>query len=231
LTPTAHDAGLDVHALLFDLGGVVMGIDFDRAVSAWEDAAGLAPGALVGRLQMDDAYERHERGHLDTTSYLAHLRTTLAVDLTDDQLAAGWNDIYLGPIDGVGELLAIAAATLPTYAFTNTNALHQSAWGPRFAAEMAPFRTIFSSHLIGLRKPEDAAFRHVSEEIGVPLDRIMFFDDTDENVDAARALGMHAVLVRSTADVAAALAAIGIGRSPGASKSDIQDGYRNPLKP
>ncbi|HWJ97722.1 MAG TPA: hypothetical protein VNQ33_06145, partial [Acidimicrobiales bacterium] len=165
-----------IEALLFDLGGVVMGIDFDRAVSSWEDAAGLPPGTLVGRFTMDDPYERHERGHLDGVDYLAHLRTTLAVDLTDEQLSAGWNDIYLGPIDGVGEILSRAADALPTYALTNTNALHQAVWEPRFATEMAPFRTIFSSHLIGLRKPEEAAFRHVAAAIGVPLERILFFD-------------------------------------------------------
>lgn len=208
----ADDPTAPIDALLFDLGGVVMGIDFDRAVASWERAAGLPSGALVGRLVFDGTYERHERGHLDTTGYLAHLRTMLAVDLTDEQLAAGWNDIYLGPIAGAAELVARAAEVLPTYAFTNTNALHQSEWEPRFAAEMAPFRTIFSSHLLGLRKPEEAAFRHVADEIGVPLGRILFFDDTEENVDAARAIGMPAVLVRGHADVEDALASLGITR-------------------
>jgi glucose-1-phosphatase len=42
----------------------------------------------------------------------------------------------------------------------------------------------------------------------VPLDRILFFDDTGANVEAARAFGMPAVLVRSPADVAEALAAL-----------------------
>ncbi|QXC60698.1 HAD family phosphatase [Aquihabitans sp. G128] len=199
-----------VDALLFDLGGVVFGIDFDRAVRHWEASAHLEPGALVGRFTVDDAYERHERAHLDTAGYLAHLRTTLGVDLSDDELAAGWNDIYLGPLPGMAELVARAAAVLPTYAFTNTNVLHQSAWEPRFAAELAAFRHVFSSSTIGLRKPEEAAFRHVADEVGVPLERILFFDDTAENVDAARALGMPAVLVRSPADVTDALAALGI---------------------
>ena len=198
---TTTFGGRPVDALLFDLGGVVMAIDFDRAVRSWEDAAGLDPDSLMGRFTMDDAYERHERGHLDSAGYLAHLRATLGVDLTDDQLTTGWNAIFLGPIAGVADLLVRVAEVLPTYAFTNTNVLHQSAWGPRFAAEMAVFRTIFSSPEIGLRKPEPEAFRHVADEIGVPLERILFFDDTAENVDGARALGMPAVLVRSPVDV------------------------------
>ncbi|CAN5716668.1 HAD family phosphatase [soil metagenome] len=199
-----------VEALLFDLGGVIMGIDFDRAVTYWEGAAALEPGALLGRFTIDEAYERHERGQLDATGYLAHLRTTLGVDLSDDDLGAGWNDIYLGPIPGVAPLLVAAAEALPTYAFTNTNVLHQSVWAPRFAAELAPFRRIFSSAELGLRKPEPAAFHLVAAEIGVPLERMLFFDDTAENVDAARALGLRSVLVRSPGDVEHALAELGI---------------------
>lgn len=202
--------GRPVDALLFDLGGVVVAIDFDRAVRSWEAAAGLDPGGLVGRFTMDDAYERHERGHLDGADYLAHLRATLGVDLGDEELTTGWNDIFLEPIPGIADLLVRAAEALPTYAFTNTNLLHQAAWAPRFAAELASFRTIFSSPELGLRKPEPQAFWHVAAEIGEPLDRILFFDDTAENVDGARALGMSAVLVRGPADVEVALAELGI---------------------
>ena len=43
----------------------------------------------------------------------------------------------------------------------------------------------------------------------MPLDRILFFDDTRANVEGALAIGMPAVLVRSPADVAEALAALG----------------------
>lgn len=39
------------------------------------------------------------------------------------------------------------------------------------------------------------------DTIDVPLRRILFFDDTEENVDAARAIAKPALLVRSTADI------------------------------
>lgn len=40
-------------------------------------------------------------------------------------------------------------------------------------------------------------------------DQVMFFDDTAENVLGARWVGMAAVLVRSPADIQAALARLG----------------------
>ena len=70
---------------------------------------------------------------------------------------------------------------------------------------MGNFRKIFVSSTIRLRKPDAAAFQFVVEEIGVPASRIVFFDDSLANVEGARACGLQAVLVKSPADVAAAL--------------------------
>ena len=61
---------------------------------------------------------------------------------------------------------------------------------------------------MGLRKPEPPAFEAIASEIGVPLERILFFDDTRVNVEGALAIGMQAVLVRSIADVEQAVAAL-----------------------
>jgi beta-phosphoglucomutase-like phosphatase (HAD superfamily) len=70
------------------------------------------------------------------------------------------------------------------------------------------FPQVFLSFELGLRKPERAAFEAIAAAIGVPLNRIRFFDDTPASVEGARAIGMPAVLVRSPADVVTALAAL-----------------------
>jgi FMN phosphatase YigB (HAD superfamily) len=46
--------------------------------------------------------------------------------------------------------------------------------------------------------------------IGVPAQRIVFFDDVMENIEGARARGLIAVHVTSTRDVVDALEALGI---------------------
>jgi HAD superfamily hydrolase (TIGR01509 family) len=50
----------------------------------------------------------------------------------------------------------------------------------------------------------------VVKAIGLPAERIVFFDDLAENIEGARARGLIAVHVRSPDDVAEALAALGI---------------------
>jgi len=72
------------------------------------------------------------------------------------------------------------------------------------------FREMFLSSSIGLRKPDAQAYDHVVNAIGVPAERIVFFDDLAENIEGARERGLIAVHVTSPDDVANALAALGI---------------------
>ena len=69
---------------------------------------------------------------------------------------------------------------------------------------------IYLSNAMGLRKPDAAAYDHVVRAIGVPASRIVFFDDSADNIAGARTRGLTAVHVTAPDDVAKALAALGI---------------------
>jgi glucose-1-phosphatase len=204
LTPASADA------LLFDLGRVVIDIDFSRAVACWAGHAGCEPAQLIGRFSPDDAYKRHERGEISDAEFFAALRGTLGIEVTDAQFLEGWNAIFAGEMPEIATLLARAKQRLPLYAFSNTNRAHEAHFSQAFADVLGHFRKIFLSSTIGLRKPDAAAYDHVVKEIGVPAERIVFFDDVMENIEGARARGLQAVHVTSTRDVADALAALGI---------------------
>ncbi len=204
-----------IRALLFDLGGVVIEIDFKRAFRIWADRAGCDPVELERRFSIDEAYERHERGELDASGYFTALRRNLGLRLSDEEIVSGWNDIYLGTVPGMSALLSKAGQRFPLYAFTNSNPTHQRAWAGRFASELSVFRFIFVSSDLGLRKPDPEAFAVVAARTGFRVSELLFFDDTPENVWGARTAGMPAVLVESSADVREALLCLGIEADAG----------------
>jgi HAD superfamily hydrolase (TIGR01509 family) len=204
LSPGAADA------LLFDLGRVVLDIDFNKTLECWAGHADCEPEHLVGRFARDDIYQRHETGKIGDAEFFAALRASLGVDLSDAQFLEGWNALFAGEMPGVAELLKRAAQRLPLYAFSNTNPAHVEHFSETYAGVLGHFREIFLSSAIGLRKPDAAAYDHVVKAIGVPASRIVFFDDLAENIEGARACGLTAVHVRSPDDVAQALAALGI---------------------
>jgi putative hydrolase of the HAD superfamily len=199
-----------VRALLFDLGGVVIDFDFERAFRFWADRASCDPGVLGKRFSLDVAYEQHERGEILASDYFAALRQSLDVSISDDDFIAGWNDVYIGPVPGMAALLSIAKERFPLFAFTNSNPTHQRVWTMHYANELLPFRSIFVSSELGLRKPDPEAFCVVARRIGFQPDEIMFFDDTPGNIDGASKAGMQGVLVESISDVRQALSRLGL---------------------
>ncbi len=179
-----------IEALLFDVGGVLIDVDFRYAFRHWADCAGVPVESIAQRFHQDAAYEAHERGEISAAEYFAALRQSLGIDLPDAVFDAGWCAIFRGEIPGVLPLLREAAASTPVYLFSNTNALHYARWGSLYPELLAPVRQVFCSQELGLRKPSTAAFDKVCSLIGIAPGRIAFFDDLPENVAAARAVGL-----------------------------------------
>ena len=197
-------------ALLFDLGRVVLDIDFNKTLACWAGHAGCEAADLVGRFPRDENYHRHEKGEIGDAEFFAGLRASLGIELSDGQFLEGWNAIFAGETPGIAPLLARAARCLPLYAFSNTNKAHAEHFSAAYAPVLDHFHEIFLSSAIGLRKPDAASYDHVVKAIGVPASRIVFFDDLAENIEGARSRGLITVHVTSPADVADALAALGI---------------------
>lgn len=198
-------------ALLFDLGRVVLDIDFSKAIACWAGHAGLKPEAIVARYEPDsEAYRLHEVGKISDEDYFRSLRSSLGIGISDAQFLEGWNAIFAGEMPGIAELLPRAAKQMPLYAFSNTNRPHVDHFSKEYAALLGHFRELYLSSSIGLRKPDAKAFDHVVAAMGVPASRIVFFDDLAANIEGARARGLTAVHVTSPRDVGIALKALGI---------------------
>jgi HAD superfamily hydrolase (TIGR01509 family) len=170
-----------------------------------QDASPAGRTALRQFVRQRAILDRHERGEIDSEEFVANLRTSLGVDISDAQLLDGWNSILVGEMPGVSELLANAAGSFPLYAFTNSNREHEQYWSKQFSGILGNFKEVYVSSTIGLKKPEAEAYDYVVRAIGVSADRILFFDDTLENIEGARARGLQAVHVKSGADLTDAL--------------------------
>ena len=192
----------DVRALVFDLGNVLVEIDFSRVLSVWAGYAGLEPEELSPRFTLHNKYhERFERGEISSLVFFKGMREELRIDLTDEQFLEGWNSVFVGEVEGIYDVVTFASIKYPLYVFSNTNEPHQIIWRGLCPELLSKFQKIFVSCELGLRKPEEKAFYAVANRIGKPMQQILFFDDTPENLDTASRLGMQVVEVKSLQDV------------------------------
>jgi putative hydrolase of the HAD superfamily len=68
----------------------------------------------------------------------------------------------------------------------------------------------FASHLTGKIKPDEEAFRHVTWALGCATDEVLFLDDNQMNVDAAKKCGMQAYRVKGVDAAEAVLLKCGV---------------------
>lgn len=195
-----------IDAILYDFGGVLIEIDFDRIFARWAELANVPFERVKSRFSHGEAYQRHERDEIGLAEYYESLRRDLAIDLTDEQFTDGWQRVFGPEFAEVTALTHRLAPRVPQFVLSNTNRTHYEYWSSRYAGALAPMRRVFASCDLGVRKPEPAAFERVARETGIALERFLFLDDTQSNLDGARALGVQTALVRSPADVLRALA-------------------------
>ena len=76
----------------------------------------------------------------------------------------------------------------------------------------APFDVLVFSNEVGLSKPDPAIYRHTLERLGLAErpQAAFFVDDLEENVTAARALGMRGILFTDPAQLTADVRALGV---------------------
>ncbi|MFN4010070.1 MAG: HAD-IA family hydrolase [Pannonibacter sp.] len=189
---------------VFDVGGVLIELDpaaRDAALIAGRKAdAGHPDFTALPRGLMRD----FRLGLVDERAYLAALSAHFDVS-TETILAA--EDAYIAGIhaDMVG-FVRILKQRYRVVCLSNTQAIHwrrvsQSLLGPDL------FHADYLSHLLHQEKPDPAIYRTLVAAEAAQDRRIIFIDDTGENIDAARNLGWtDALLHVSPGDTIAAVA-------------------------
>ncbi|MEO1009024.1 MAG: HAD-IA family hydrolase [Planctomycetota bacterium] len=198
MTPIDADR---VRVVCLDWGGVLL-----RICRGWEEGCAAAGIEVRGgsaddhlRAQRHALALRYHAGELSCGDFFARVaEATPGYDASEiTRIHDAW---LLGEYDGARALVEDlrAAPGITTALLSNTNHRH---WARRdeFAAA-GMLRHQVASHLLGVAKPDEAIYRALERTTDASGDQIAFFDDTAENVDAARALGWQAVHVDHAGD-------------------------------
>ena len=176
---------MDEVAFFFDLGGVLIENSGFHALRELSDFDG-DDQEIRTRWLRSCAVSSYERGQLPTEQFARRVIEEFALPLSPDAFVAVFRSWVKGFYPGAQELVTRLRARYQVGCLSNCNELHwRSEWCDFFDFTL-------SSHLTGIVKPDAAAFSLMGEVSGLPLDRIIYFDDSMVNVEAARALGIQA---------------------------------------
>ena len=175
--------------LLFDLGGVL--VDF----SGVRDIAKLLPKPasreeIIERWShCPDSYAFGVR-EIGAEEFAQRFVRHWGIALPPDQFLREFQTWVRGFLPGAKDLLESLRPRFRLGALSNSNEVH---WARDAEVGVTQqFEFAISSHQVGVCKPDPAIYQAALRRAGVAPDAVAFFDDLQENVDAATRLGMRA---------------------------------------
>lgn len=204
-----------IRAVVFDIGGVLEITPRTGWEQRWEERLGLGPGGLVQ--QLGNVWRDGDVGRISEEEMETRTAEILGLDRAqlDEFLKDLWDE-YCGTLNT--ELVEYFASLRPRYI---TGIISNSFVGARRVEyERYSFGDmcdhIVYSHEVGIKKPDPRIYLLACERLGVQPQEMIFLDDVDAAVVAARELGINAILFRNTsqaiADIEALLEANGQAR-------------------
>ena len=199
--------------LLFDFGGVLINIDYQRTVEAVRRLSRHGQGAEFTQASQAELFDLFETGHLSPADFRAGLRRHYALQATDEQIDAAWHAMLLDvPAERLAYLAALRRAGHQTALLSNTNHLHIAEINRRLAAQYGLqngiadcLDRVFYSQEVGLRKPGEAIFAHALREMNWQPEDVLFIEDSPQHVATARRLGLRVLPLVPPLDLLTAL--------------------------
>lgn len=183
-----------VEWVLLDLGGVLVEVDQPKIFVALGAECRMPPAEVEARLKSAVHLWNPFIEREFTPAELARLVNGLLGSAISDGLVVEAFNAELGDtISSTAELLPGLRTRAQVGCLSNTNSIH---WDKllRDYEWMGHFDRRFASQILGCAKPKAEIYEKVQSLLGARGRSILFFDDKQENVDAAARLGWNARL-------------------------------------
>ena len=175
--------------VIFDLGGVLVSVDFMRACTRLE-AAGGAPAAVIhDAIVNGEDKKSFDTGRLSPQQFAARFCAAIGLHLPYAEFVEIWCDIFAEQREVTG-LLDQIAANSDLVLLSNTDPLHIEYVRSHYGF-LQKFRRMVLSYELGHAKPARQIFERALGLVA-PRTQMIYFDDVPEFVSAARACGLPA---------------------------------------
>ena len=186
------DKPVDIQAVIFDLGRVLVNIDntlLVKKLSKGLEAADLQE--LARKTMRDPAMVAFNTGRIGPEEFYWRMCETYRLEPDFETFKRLWCEIFY-TMDGMEDLVSSLNSRLVIGLLSDTDPIHwehiQTTW-PWIGRIKKP--TL--SYEVGVMKPNAAIYLTAARNVATELAHCLFIDDLEANVEGARAVGMQAI--------------------------------------
>jgi glucose-1-phosphatase len=186
----------NIKAIIFDFGGVIINIDYDATIRAFEKMGLDNFAAQFSQAKQTDLFDNFEIGKISPQHFINGLLNILPSGISPNEIVYAWNAMLLDiPLERI-ELLLSLKDKYKIYLLSNTNSLHIDAairkWNTITKSSIYEvFDHVYFSHEMGMRKPNVEIFDAVCKEQGINPETTLFIDDSIQHIHGAKEAGLN----------------------------------------
>ena len=184
--------------ILFDLGGVIINLDYQRTIDEFSALAGFNANTIFTQEIQLQVFDSFEKGEINEKEFLNQLSSLLKITDTEKIINA-WNAMLLDfPLNRI-QLLEKVKKNYNTFLFSNTNSIHFTAFSKILfnthkLNSLSPlFKKDYYSHTLGMRKPDPASFLFIIQEQKIIPSETIFIDDSFQHIQGAQTAGLKTI--------------------------------------
>ena len=195
----------NIKAIIFDLGGVILNIDYNLTIKEFEKLGILNSTSYYSKKKQKKLFDDLETGKIKDKEFIntIKLKTNNA---SDHQIKNAWNKMLLDlPIKRVIHIKSIMK-NYQTFLLSNTNYIHISFFKNSLSESEwklfeGAFNKIYFSYEMGMRKPSVKIFEYVLKENHLHAENVLFIDDSIQHINAAKTIGIIAHHLKDSEDL------------------------------
>lgn len=199
-----------IKTVIFDLGGVIVPLDFPRGYAALSRLCRYSAEEIPARIGATGLVIAFETGRIEPAEFHRRVSDVLGLSLDYGEFLRVWSTIF-APRTLLPEslLLALLRRRLRLLLLSNTNALHFAYIQERYPV-LRHFDDYILSYRVGRMKPDAEIYRAAIIRARCQPRECLFIDDLARNVAGARREGIDAVQFHSAVQLAAELRCRGL---------------------
>ena len=187
--------------IIFDLGGVIINIDYSLLIEAFSKMGLPHFEAYFSQKEQKNLFDLYEKGLISSQDFREVLKKQCKPGTSDDDIDNAWNAMLLDLPKERLELFMNIKDIYRTFLLSNTNEIHMLFINNYLKENFQTsnfndyFEKVYLSFEVHMRKPDSEIFELVIDQNKLNMAETLFIDDSLQHVESANRLGIQTIFL------------------------------------